>query len=75
MEAACRAVAARGVARIVVGVPVAARESVERLRTVAHEIVAVATPSPFYAVGAWYVDFSPTEDDEVVALLRDAAPR
>ena len=58
MEAACRTLAARGAARLVVAVPVASREACDRLRTVAHEVVAVATPSPFYAVGAWYVDFS-----------------
>jgi predicted phosphoribosyltransferase len=75
MEAAVRALAGRQPARIVVGVPVAAVESVERLRGVAHEVVAAATPRPFYAVGAWYEDFAPTEDAEVVALLAAASPR
>jgi predicted phosphoribosyltransferase len=73
MEAACRALGARGASRIVVAVPVASREAVDRLRTVAHEVVAVAAPSPFYAVGAWYVDFSQTGDEEVVALLQAAS--
>ena len=72
MEAACRTLAARGAARLVVAVPVASREACERLRTVAHEVIAVATPAPFYAVGAWYHDFSQTEDAEVVALLSSA---
>lgn len=74
MEAAVRALAGRQPARIVVGVPVAAVESVERLRGVAHEVVAAATPRPFHAVGAWYEDFAPTEDAEVIALLAGAAP-
>jgi predicted phosphoribosyltransferase len=39
MEAAVRAFAARGAGRIVVAVPVASIEAVERLRTVAHEVV------------------------------------
>ena len=73
MEAACRTLAARGAARLVVAVPVASREACDRLRTVAHEVVAVATPAPFYAVGAWYVDFSQTDDREVVDLLAAAA--
>ena len=73
MEAAVRALAGRQPARIVVAVPVAAVESVERLRAVAHEVVAAATPSPFHAVGAWYEDFSPTDDAEVVALLSASA--
>ena len=72
MEAACRAVAARGAARLVVAVPVAAAEACARLRGVAHEVVAVTTPSPFWAVGAWYEDFEQTTDEEVVALLAAA---
>jgi putative phosphoribosyl transferase len=51
---------------------VASIEAVERLRAVAHEVIAVATPAPFYAVGAWYADFSQTEDDDVVQLLAAA---
>jgi predicted phosphoribosyltransferase len=74
MEAAVQAVRARGAARVVVAVPVAAREACDRLCGVADEVVAVRTPSPFYAVGAWYLDFDPTDDDEVIALLA-SAPR
>ena len=74
MEAACRTRAARGAARLVVAVPVASREACHRLRTIAHEVVAVATPAPFYAVGAWYVDFRQTDDHEVVDLLAGVPP-
>jgi putative phosphoribosyl transferase len=74
MEAAVRAVAARRAARVVVAVPVASMEACERLRAVAHEVVAVAVPSPFYAVGAWYADFTQTSDAEVVAALQRGAP-
>ena len=73
MDAACRAVAARGAARLIVAVPVAAREACDRLRAVAHEVVAVATPSPFWAVGAWYTDFAQTTDEQVVEALAAAA--
>ena len=58
MEAAVRAVQARGVARVVVAVPVAAREACDRLRVASPTRWSPArTPSPFYAVGAWYLDF------------------
>jgi putative phosphoribosyl transferase len=73
MEAACRALSARGVARLVVAVPVAAPEACDRLRAKADEVVAVTTPSPFWAVGAWYGDFRQTTDEEVVAALATAA--
>jgi putative phosphoribosyl transferase len=73
MEAAVRALCGRHPARIVVAVPVAAEESVARLRGAADEVVAAYTPRPFHAVGAWYEDFSPTEDVEVMACLSGAA--
>jgi len=56
----------------VVAVPVATLEACDRLRAVADEVIAVATPAPFYAVGAWYVDFTQTTDREVVDLLAGA---
>ncbi len=34
--------------------------------------VCLATPEPFYAVGAHYRDFTQTEDDEVIRLLAEA---
>ena len=36
------------------------------------DIVCLATPAPFYAVGPHYRDFTQTEDDEVVRLLAQA---
>jgi predicted phosphoribosyltransferase len=40
---------------------------------IADEVVCAAMPEPFQAVGLWYDDFSQTTDDEVRALLADAA--
>jgi predicted phosphoribosyltransferase len=61
------AVAALG--PVVVAVPVAPRSTVESFRRDGIEIVCLATPEPFVAVGAWYADFAPTSDDEVRRLL------
>jgi putative phosphoribosyl transferase len=33
----------------------------------------LVAPEPFFAVGEWYRDFSPTSDEEVIDLLRRAA--
>lgn len=74
MEAALAAVQRAHPARVVVAVPVAPSETVERLRAMADAVVCVATPEPFEAVGCWYRDFPQTTDDEVRALLV-AAPR
>src|SRR4051812_22228538 len=59
----------QGAARVVVATPVAPRATVAELAGVADAVVCAATPEPFRAIGQWYVDFRPTTDDEVVALL------
>ena len=72
MAAAAAALKAQGPARLVVAVPVAAPETCEALRPMVDEIVCVATPDPFLAVGLWYEDFSQTSDEEVRELLARA---
>ena len=69
MEAAIAALRQIGPARIVVAVPVGAPETCARLQTTADEVVCLATPWPFSAVGQWYEDFAQTTDQEVRALL------
>ena len=39
---------------------------------VVNEAVCLVTPEPFFGVGRWYEDFSPTSDAEVRALLQRA---
>jgi putative phosphoribosyl transferase len=72
-RAAVRIAHARGAERVVLAVPVAPPETVAALRADADDVVAVETPEPFFAIGGWYVDFSPTSDTEVVELLTAAA--
>jgi putative phosphoribosyl transferase len=74
-RAACRVARALGAAHIVVAVPVASRSAVGALRAVSDEVQCVEVPEPFYAVGEWYRDFSPTSDDQVVAILGTAGHR
>ena len=68
-RAAVRVARERGAARVILAVPVAPPETVAALRRDADDVVAVETPEPFFAIGGWYSDFSPTSDDEVIALL------
>jgi putative phosphoribosyl transferase len=69
MRAAVAALRRRGPAAVTVAVPVAAPETCETMRLIADEVVCACTPEPFYAVGLWYEDFSPTSDDDVRSLL------
>lgn len=73
MLAAVRAVKQQNPRRIVVAVPVASTAACSEFRRHVDEIVCLQTPEPFYAVGAWYQDFSQTTDDEVRGLLDRAA--
>ena len=55
----------QGVAKVVLAVPVAPPDTIAALSGDADEIVAVATPEVFSAVGQFYADFGQTSDAEV----------
>jgi putative phosphoribosyl transferase len=69
MTVAVAVVRAARPARVVVAVPVAARDALAQLSEVADDVVSVMAPEPFHAVGVWYDDFSATSDEEVRRLL------
>lgn len=73
MRAAVAALRAQNPARIVVAVPTAAQETCQAFEPEVDEIVCAMTPEPFYGVGRWYENFSQTTDEEVRALLEEAA--
>jgi putative phosphoribosyl transferase len=55
--------------RIVVAVPVAPTGVVSQLGCLADEVVCLATPEPFAAVGQWYQDFAQVTDHEICRTL------
>lgn len=75
MSAAITALRLKRPRRIVVATPIASRDAAAGLRRIADEIVVVATPEPFSAVGVWYEDFAQTSDAEVRRLLADGTKR
>src|SRR5438874_1504718 len=72
VRAALRGLARIRPARLVLAVPVAPADSLDELAGDCDDIVCLATPEPFYAVGPHYRDFTQTEDDEVIRLLAEA---
>jgi putative phosphoribosyl transferase len=72
MLAAVHAVRQHNPTSVTIAVPVAAKDACEDLRREADEIICAFSPEPFYAVGAWYEDFSQTTDGEVRRLLQHA---
>lgn len=61
--------------RIVLAVPVASTEALAALRPYADDIICLASPPMFCAVGAHYRDFPQVEDEEVIALLASHRPQ
>ena len=60
----------KGAKRIVIAAPVAAPDSAARLRGEADEVVTLAEPRGFNAVGQFYACFDQTPDAEVRELLK-----
>jgi putative phosphoribosyl transferase len=74
MRAALRAVRRRKPSRLVLAVPVALSGTVESLRNEVDEVVCLATPEWFGAIGAFYADFRQLSDEEVRSLLERTKP-
>jgi putative phosphoribosyl transferase len=68
-RAALQAVRAREPARLTLAVPVGAADSVRALYGPADDLVVLATPRHFRAVGQWYRDFHQLTDDDVIKWL------
>lgn len=71
MIAALRAVRASEPARLVAAVPVAPAEGIARLAREADEVVCLAAPAVFHAVGQFYQNFAQVDDRQVTALLAE----
>lgn len=72
LHAAIESVRAAGALRVVVAVPVAAPSAATALRALADDLIVIAEPMDFYAVGQFYRAFGQTSDAEVVAALEKA---
>ena len=73
MEAALHATRRARPQRLVLAVPVAPPDTLEGLRSQVDEVICLATPGQFGAIGAFYDDFQQLSDQEVIDLLERAA--
>jgi predicted phosphoribosyltransferase len=55
--------------KIVVAIPVAPPETIEKLRTVSDDVVALYVPPHFRSIGSFYVKFDQVTDEEVIEIL------
>jgi putative phosphoribosyl transferase len=72
MRAGIEALRRQKPAKLVVAVPVAPPDTVAQLRGVADDVVCLATPKVFWAIGQWYVEFSQLTDEDVRERLEQA---
>jgi predicted phosphoribosyltransferase len=68
MLAAGRALRPRA-RKLIVAVPVAAQSTCHELSIEVDQMICIATPASFFAVGQFYQDFRQTTDEEVRSLL------
>lgn len=73
VRAALKALRRQRPAALILAVPVAAGDTLDRLRGDVERIVCLETPRWFQAVGAHYANFGQTPDSEVIRLLDAAA--
>jgi putative phosphoribosyl transferase len=73
MRAAVKGLRERKPARIVIAVPVAPPDTVQALRREVDDVVCLAQPEVFGAIGYFYRDFHQLSDDEVIDALDQAA--
>lgn len=74
-EVAAISVRRQNAGKILIAAPVASPPAVARLRRVADEVMVLFADFDFEAVGQYYENFLQTRDEEVVALLHQAAAR
>ena len=69
MRAAIESIKAKNPAKIIIVVPVSAKDSLEIIKKEVDDIICLDTPEYFGAVGAFYRDFGQTTDEEVIELM------
>lgn len=72
VQVACRVARARGANEVIVAAPVAARDSIRNLESIADSCMVLDVPENFSAVGQWYEDFSTTTDEDVIKIMQDS---
>jgi predicted phosphoribosyltransferase len=70
--ATIRSLKKRNPKKLILAVPVGPSDTISRLKEEADEVICLATPPLFWAIGAFYFDFSQTSDEEVKRLLKES---
>lgn len=69
--AAIKSVRKQGANKVIIAVPVAPKDTVERLSREVNEVICLEVPDEFYAVGMHYTNFSEVADEEISTIMDD----
>ncbi len=69
--AAIKSIKKQGARKIIIAIPVAPADTIEKLAKEVDEVICLAVPDYFYAVGQQYQEFDQTTDQEVIRLVKD----
>jgi len=69
--AAIKSVKQQGASKVIIAVPVAPQDTVERLSKEVDEVICLEVPEEFYAVGMHYKNFPEVTDNEIAAIMND----
>jgi putative phosphoribosyl transferase len=72
VKAAIQAVRQAGAPKVIVAVPVAPREAIREIERLADAVVTVIAATDFHAVGEFYHDFRPVNDEAVRLALQQS---
>lgn len=75
MKAAITSVKKENAETVVVAVPVSPNDTLQEIGELADEVVCIASPSYFEAVGQFYENFTQVEDDEVEEILHSSSQK
>jgi len=71
MMAAVEIVRQHNPKKIIVAVPMIAKDSLKKIEELADEVIYLDAPEMFFAVGQFYKEFEQVSDEEVIKILRD----
>lgn len=69
IRAAIKSLKNKNIKKLIVAIPVAAKDTCRDLLPLADELICPLKPENFIAVGLWYENFGQTSDDEVSELM------
>jgi predicted phosphoribosyltransferase len=69
VRAAIRSIRKQKPMSIIIAVPVGPRDTIEKVKKEADEVVCLDTPEPFFAISQFYRRFNQTSDEKVIRLL------